>query len=313
MTDQCVIGIDVASKKLDVAQLPSRDVFTLDYDDAALAELTRRLLAARPALIVIEATGGYERRLAGELAQAGLAVAVVNPARVRQLAGATGTLAKNDRLDALNLAQFAQVVRPRPNVIVSQKQDELAALVARRRQVVEMIAMEANRRQQARSESVRSSIDKVRTRLLAEREELDKQIFKLLRSDDAWNGKTQLLQSTPGVGPTTAATLVAELPELGRISNKAIASLAGLAPFDRDSGTLRGRRFIRGGRRTVRVCLHMATLTAVRCNPPIKAFYDRLRAQGKSFRQAMVACARKLLTVLNSLVKQNRPWTPTTG
>lgn len=310
-TDECFVGIDVAKAKLDVAILPTGEVFTLDYDDPSLIDLTKRLLERKPTLIVIEATGGYERRLAADLTQAGLAVAVVNPARVRQLAHATGTLAKNDRLDAKNLAQFAQIVRPRPNVMISQTHEELAALVARRRQLVEMIAMESNRRQQARATSVRKSIERVRTQLLAQRETVDKQIFKLLKSDDEFDGKAQLLASTPGVGPTTAATLVAELPELGTLSNKQIASLAGLAPFDRDSGTVRGKRFIRGGRVSVRVCLHMAALTATRCNAPIKAFYERLRAKGKSFRQAMVACARKLLTILNSLVKQNRKWTPT--
>lgn len=304
------VGIDVAKHKLDVSLLPTHERFTLDYTDPALAGLAGRLLRLSPTLIVIEATGGYERRLAAELAAAGLPVAVVNPARVRQLARATGMLAKNDRLDAANLAQFAQVVRPRPSVIVSQKQDDLNALVARRRQLVEMIAMEACRLQQATSSRVRQSITTTRTHLLSERQELEKQIFDLLRSDDEWNGKVELLESVPGVGPVTAATLVAELPELGTISNKRIASLAGLAPFDRDSGTIHGRRFIQGGRRSVRVTLHMAALTATRWNPSIKSFYDRLRAAGKSFRQTMVACARKLLTILNSLVKRNQHWKP---
>ena len=313
MIEPCFIGIDVAKRKLDIAALPSREVFTLDYTEAALVELTGRLLALAPTLIVIEATGGYERRLAAELTAAGLPVAVINPSRVRDLARGMGTLAKNDRLDAINLAEYALHVRPRARGVASEKQAELAALVARRRQLVEMITMEACRLQQAASARVKHSIEMTRTQLLVERETLDKAIFELLRSDDDFRGKVELLQSVPGVGPTTAATLVAEMPELGQINHKQSASLAGLAPFDRDSGSMCGKRFIRGGRRTVRVSLHMATLAAVRCNPVIKTFYARLRGNGKTFRQAMVACARKLLTILNTLIKQNRPWQPQMG
>ena len=304
------VGIDVAKAKLDVAILPSRETFTIDYGDDGLAELVRRLAALRPTLIVVEATGGYERRLAAELTTAGLAVAVVNPSRVRALANATGTLAKNDRLDALNLASFAQIVRPKPQAQTPEKQLELNDLVARRRQLVQMIVMESNRLSPLPRGQARQSVSKIKTALENERKRLDKAIFRLLESDDQWNGKLQQLSSVPGVGKTTAATLLAELPELGTINRRRIASLAGLAPFDDDSGTKHGKRFIRGGRVAVRVALHMATLTATRCNPAIKAQYDRLRAAGKPFRCAMVACARKLLTILNSLLANNQSWTP---
>jgi transposase len=308
------VGIDVAKAKLDVCVLPGRERFSLDYGEEGLADLAARLAALKPALVVIEATGGYERRAAGELVAAGLPVAVVNPARVRHLARGTGTLAKNDRLDACNLALFAQIVRPAPREKAPERQGELGALVARRRQLVGMIVMEGNRLKQLAAAGAagraRDSVVKVRSALVGERGLIDKEIFELLRSDDEWDGKLQLLTSVPGVGATTAATLAAELPELGELNRRQVASLVGLAPFDRDSGTLRGRRFIAGGRKAVRVALHMAASNATRYNPAIKAQYDRLRAAGKSFRCAMVACARKLLTILNSLAGRNQHWEP---
>ena len=304
------VGIDVAKHKLDVCILPQRECFTLDYGDEGLADLVARLKKLSPTLIVIEATGGYERRVAGDLIEAGLAVAVVNPARVRQLAKGSGTLAKNDRLDSSNLAYFAQVVRPAPREKAPEKQLELQALVTRRRQLVEMIVMEGNRLKQLQVNSAKQSVVKVRAALEEERKLIDKEIFELLKSDDEWNGKLELLTSVPGVGPATAATLAAELPELGKLNRRQIASLAGLAPFDRDSGTLRGKRFIIGGRKSVRVALHMAALSAARFNPTIQRQYQRLRAAGKSFRCTMVACARKLLTILNSLTQRNQHWNP---
>ena len=310
---QSFVGIDVAKQHLDVCILPQKKSFQLPYGEEGLKELIDQLLELKPTLIVVEATGGYERRVAAELLAAGLALAVVNPARVRQLAKGHGTLAKNDRIDAYNLALFAQIVRPTPRRKTSQKQDELNDLVARRRQLVEMIVMEGNRLEKLPAGSVQESIAKIVTLLKEQRQEMDNQIAEHLRSDDEWNGKVQLLKSVPGVGAVTASTLVAELPELGELNRRAIASLAGLAPFDHDSGAWHGRRFIRGGRKSVRVALHMATLTATRCNPLIKSFYQRLRAKGKSFRCAMVACARKLLILLNSLVKENRFWPPLPG
>lgn len=308
-----VVGIDVAKDKLDVCVLPQRESFTLDYGDDGLAELVGRLAAIRPVLVVIEATGGYERRVAGDLTAAGLPVAVVNPSRVRQLAKGTGTLAKNDRLDAANLALFAQIVRPAPRETGPEKQAELDALVTRRRQLVSMIVMETNRFKQLSDGPARQSVEKVRTHLSAERTLIDKAIFELLRSDDEWDGRVKLLTGVPGVGPTTAATLVAELPELGKLNRRQIASLVGLAPFDRDSGTVHGKRFIAGGRKSVRVAMHMAAFNATKYNPAIRAQYDRLRAAGKSFRCAMVACARKLLTILNGLAKRNEQWKPQLG
>jgi transposase len=307
------VGIDIAKQHLDVCVLPKRRTFQLPYGEKGLKDLIDQLLQMKPTLIVVEATGGYERRLAAELLQAGLALAVVNPARVRHLAKGHGTLAKNDRIDAYNLALFAQIVRPVTREKTSQKQAELNDLVARRRQLVEMIVMEANRLETLADGCVRQSVVTIMNLLQEQRQEIDDKIARHLRSDDQWNGKVQLLRSVPGVGPVTASTLVAELPELGELNRRAIASLAGLAPFDHDSGGRHGRRFIHGGRKSVRVVLHMATLTATRCNPLIKTFYNRLIARGKTFRCAMVACARKLLILLNSLVKENRSWTPLPG
>jgi transposase len=307
------VGIDIAKKQLDVCLMPGRKSFQLPHTDQGLADLTVRLLEIRPTLIVVEATGGYERRLAAELLSAGLKLAVVNPARVRHLAKAHGTLAKNDRLDAFNLAQFAQIVRPRPREKISEKQVELNELVARRRQLVEMMVMESNRLEKNPSVDVRQSILRIMELLRQQRQEIDDEIAERLRSDDEWSGKIEKLQSVPGVGEVTAATLVAEMPELGKLNRCEIASLAGLAPFDDDSGQWRGRRHIRGGRKSVRVTLHMATLAAVRCNPLIKRFYEQLRKNGKSFKYTMVACARKLLIVLNTLIKENRTWRPVTG
>jgi transposase len=311
--NESFVGIDVAKQHLDVCILPQKKRFQIPYGDEGFKQIIDQLRELQPTLIVIEATGGYERRVAAELLQAGLVLAVVNPARVRQLAKAHGTLAKNDRIDAYNLALFAQIVRPAARVKTSQKQAELNDLVARRRQLVEMIVMEGNRLEKLPADSVRQSIAQIMTLLQQQRQEIDNKIAEHLRSDHQWNGKVQLLSSVPGVGPVTASTLVAELPELGKMNRRAVAALAGLAPFDHDSGAWHGRRFIRGGRKSVRVALHMATLTATRCNPLIKSFYERLIANGKSFRCAMVACARKLLILLNSLVKENRSWTPLPG
>jgi transposase len=304
------VGIDIAKKHLDVCLWPQRQSFQFPHTEKGLADLITQLLQIKPTLIVVEATGGYERRLAAELLAAGLTLAVVNPARVRHLAKGHGTLAKNDRIDAFNLAQFAEIVRPAPRQKTTQKQAELSDLVARRRQLVEMITMESNRLEKQPAAEVRQSIQRMMNLLEQQRQEIDNRIAQELRSDDEWNGKIQKLQSVPGVGPVTAATLVAELPELGKLNRREIAALAGLAPFDADSGSWHGRRFIRGGRKSVRVALHMATLTATRCNPLIKTYYQRLIAKGKSFRCAMVACARKLLILLNSLLKENRSWSP---
>ena len=304
------VGIDIAKRQLDVCVLPGPQRFALAHDEQGLQDLIARMRQLQPTLIAVEATGGYERRLAAELLMADLKVSVVNPARVRHLAQAQGTLAKNDRLDACNLAQYAQIVRPAAQEKIPQKQAELSALVARRRQLIEMLVMEGNRLEKQPVDQVKQSIAKITTLLEQQRQEIDHRIAEALRSDDEWNGKMQKLQSVPGVGPTTAATLLAELPELGKLNRRQIAALAGLAPFDADSGQWHGRRFIRGGRKSVRVVLHMATLTATRCNPLIQSYYQNLKAKGKSFRCAMVACARKLLILLNTLLKQNRSWRP---
>jgi transposase len=306
---ECFVGIDVAKSKLDVCILPQRQRSTLEYSDQVVQQFVAQMRTLAPTLIAIEATGGYEQRLAGELISAGLAVAVVNPKRVRDFARGSGTLAKNDRLDSFNLAHFAQVVRPGPRNKPAEKQVELDALVSRRRQLVEMIVMETNRlKQLPTTGTAHDSVVSIRDALLHQRKQIDKQIFQLLRSDDELDGKLRVLTSVPGVGITTAATLVAELPELGRVNRRSIAALVGLAPFDHDSGSMRGKRFISGGRKSVRVVLHMAALTATRHDPAIAALYQRLRRAGKSFRCTMVACARKLLLVINSLIHRNQHW-----
>ena len=312
-SNQQFVGIDIAKGHLDVCIVPTRQRFQLAHDDTGLKELLQKLLEIRPALIVVEATGGYERRLAAELLAARLPVAVVNPARVRHFAKAHGKLAKNDRIDAANLALFAQDVRPAPREKSSEKQQKLKDLSTRRRQLVEMIVMESNRLEKGCGASVRQSITLTLSSLQEQRQQIDNQIAQLLRDDDQWNGKVELLQSVPGIGSVTAATLMAEMPELGEMNRHETAALAGLAPIDDDSGKWRGRRFIRGGRKSVRVVLHMATLAAVRCNPLIKPFYKRLMANGKGFRRTMVACARKLLILLNTLLKENRSWRPSPG
>ncbi len=304
------VGIDVAKHSFDVSVLPDQQSASFGYDEEGLQQLLELLRPLGICLVVLEATGGLERRLAAELIDAGHQVAVANPRQVRDFARGSGKLAKTDRLDARVLAQFAQQVQPRLLERTSEKQAELAALVTRRRQLQAMAIAETNRRDAASTRQARHSIDKVLRVLRKEVEQIDAAIARLIASDDQWRGQAERLKSVPGVGPTTSATLVAELPELGRLNRREISALVGLAPYNHDSGRWRGKRSIWGGRANIRSVLYMAALTARRCNPIIRTFADRLQRAGKPFKVILTACMRKLLTILNVLTKNQQSWSP---
>ena len=302
------VGIDVSKDRLDVHVRPSGESFAVSRDGAGIADLAERLRVARPTLVVLEATGGFEVTVAAGLAGAGLPLAVVNPAQIRAFARAVGQLAKTDRLDAEIIARFADQVRPEPRPVADEDARALAELVARRRQVVEMIGMESNRRRQARSDRVRKGVDRVLTALQAELADLDRDLDDQIKGSPAWRAAEDLLTSVPGIGPITARTLIAELPELGRIDRRRLAALVGVAPVNRDSGAMRGHRAIAGGRADVRNVLFMAALAAIRHNPVIRDLYDRLRQRGRPAKTALVAAIRKLLTILNAIIRDQRPW-----
>jgi transposase len=302
------VGIEVSKDRLDLHLRPSGESFAVARKGEALAGLVERLRALAPALIVMEATGGYETIVAGALAAAGLPLAVVNPRRIRDFARATGKLAKTDRLDAAAIARFAEAIRPPARPVPDAQAQALGELVARRRQVIEMIVAEQNRRRRAGQRRVIRAIERHLAVLQAELSELDKNIDQAIRDTPAWQAEAELLQSVPGISPATRRTLVAELPELGRLTRRRIAALVGIAPINRDSGTRRGRRAIAGGRAPVRAALYMAALVARRRNPVIAPYYDKLRAAGKSPKQALVACMRKLLVILNAILRDQKPW-----
>jgi transposase len=304
------VGIDVAKATFDVAARHHGLRLSLSYDAAGLGRLVEQLRPLGACFIVLEATGGLERRLAAELSTAGFTVAVVNPRQVRDFARATGRLAKTDRLDATVLADFAERIRPRPLTPPAEHERELKDLVNRRRQLVELRTMETNRLDAATAPLARKSIRKVLDLLRRQVDQLDAAIAALVQSDDDWRQKDELLRSVPGVGPVTSTALLADLPELGRLNRQEVAALAGLAPFNRDSGQHAGRRAIWGGRAGVRSVLYMAALTARRCNPLIARFAQRLEAAGKPFKVVLAACMRKLLIVLNLLVKNHTRWDP---
>jgi transposase len=303
-----VVGIDVAKVGLDVVVRPSGEARQLANAAAEIAELVGWLQALSPQLIVVEATGGYEAPLVAELGIARLPVAVVNPRQVRDFARATGRLAKTDRLDAQVLAHFGQAVRPTPRPLPDEEAQALAALLERRRQVVAMRTAEENRLGAARVAAVRTRIQAHLAWLDTDLQEIDDDLRRRLRASPLWRAQDEQLQSVPGIGPIVSLTLLADLPELGRLAHGQIAALVGVAPLNRDSGTLRGRRAVWGGRRAVRTALYMGTLRATRCNPPIRAFYERLLAAGKAKKVALVACMHKLLTILNAMVKHQTSW-----
>jgi len=301
------IGIDVAKGKLDVGDHSSGDVWTVPNDEAGIEELVAKLGAVSPELIVLEATGSFEASVVASLAAAKLAVVVVNPRQVRDFARATGRLAKTDRIDALTLARFAEAVRPAVRALSDAASQELVSLVARRRQICDMITAERNRLSSARGQ-VRIDIEDHIAWLRRRLKDKDGDLEKVIRSSALWRVKDDILQSTPGVGPVVSATLIAQLPELGQLSRKQIAALVGVAPFNRDSGTFRGRRTVWGGRPTVRSALYMAALVGTRWNPAVSAFYERLVAAGKPPKLALTACMRKLLTTLNAMLRDGVRW-----
>jgi len=301
------IGIDVSKARLDIAVRPSGESESVTNDKVAIEALVQRWEKLQPALIVLEATGGIERPLTRALASAQLPVVVVNPRQVRDFAKATGQLAKTDSIDALVLARFGEAVRPALRPLPDEVTVELRALIARRRQITDMIVAERNRLSAA-SKSVRKRIDAHIRWLEAELGRADNDLDQSIRQSSIWQENEDLLRTVPGIGPVISRTLLAELPELGQLNRKQIAALVGIAPLNCDSGTLRGRRAIWGGRASVRAVLYMAALVASRRNALIRAFYKRLRDGGKAPKVALVACMRKLLTILNAMIKHRTRW-----
>ena len=306
--ERLFVGIDVSKDRLEVYVRPTGERLTVASDEAGITQLLGRLQVLQPSVIVLEATGGYEARVAAALAHAGLPVAVVHPRQVRDFARATGQLAKSDGLDAAVLAHFGEAVSPPVRPLPNAQAQALAELVTRRRQLVEMLTAELNRQQQARQRLVQTRLQRHVTWLRAAIAELEEDITRLIRSSPVWREKENVLTSAPGIGDVTAHALIAELPELGRLSRRRIASLAGLAPFIRESGRWKGRRMIRGGRAHVRRALYMATVVAIRYNPPIGDFYRRLIGAGRPKKLALIAAMRKLLTVLNAMLRDGRQW-----
>jgi len=306
------VGIDVAKAELVVSIVPAMERFTVANDERGVRSLVERLRAVAPTLIVLEATGGYELLGVAALAAAALPVVVINPRQVRDFAKATGQLAKTDRIDADILARFADVVRPAVRPIADDEAQELEALLTRRRQLLEMLQAERNRAGQVFGTGkrfVKKSLKAHISYLEREQRITDPDLGAMIQASPVWRARDELLQSVPGVGPVLSRTLLADLPELGRLSRREIAKLVGVAPLSRDSGTMRGRRFVQGGRATVRGVLYMAALVATKRNAVIRTFYLRLVTAGKPKKLALVACMRKLLTNLNVMVRTAQPWT----
>lgn len=307
LSPQCFVGVDVSKAALDVAIRPGGIVWQVGNDKAGICGLVRRLGRLEPACIVLEATGGYERAAARALFNAGLPVAVVNPSHPRSYARATGRLAKTDRIDAQVLSQFGEAVRPRLVTSDDSAREELRGLEARRQQLLEMVTAEENRLETAQPQVARG-IRQHLGWLRKEVKQLDKEIEERMRSRPEWSMTEEILRSVPGVGPVLSAAIIAGLPELGGADRRQIAALVGVAPLNRDSGTLRGRRCVWGGRAPLRSVLYMATLAATRYNPVIGTFYRRLCAAGKPKKVALVACMRKLLTILNAMLRSRTAW-----
>ena len=305
--DTIAIGIDVSKDRLDVHVLPTGEAFAVTRDGAGMEAMIERLRPLSPQLIGVEATGGYESVVAASLAAAGLPVVVLNPAQVRAYAQALGKRAKTDPIDAAVIARFLTAVRPQVRPLPDAQTQALADLVSRRRQIIQMIVAEGQREKRA-VPRMKKSIARLVKALTRELSTIDTEIDETIRSSPQWALKEELLSSVPGVGPTVARTLIAELPELGSLDRRQIASLAGLAPFTRQSGQWRGRSFIGAGRTSVRSVLYIAALVAGRFNPQLKAFRQRLIDAGKPKKLAVIAVARKLLTILNAIIRDKKSW-----
>lgn len=308
--DALFIGIDVSKDRLDVHVHPSGRTFATARNGAGVAELVERLRTLAPKLIAVEATGGFETVVVAALAGESLPVVVVNPAQVRHYAQALGKRAKTDPIDAAVIARFAEATKPAVRALPDEMTRQLADLVARRRQIVEMMGAEGQRERRAADKRVQKSIARLRKALEKALADIDAEIDDIVRGSPVWAEKEELLSSVPGVGPVVARTLIAEMPELGTLDRRQIAALAGLAPFTRQSGQWKGKSLIGGGRKSVRSALFMAALVAARFNPQLKAFRDKLVAAGKPKLVAVVATARKLLTMLNAIVRDGKPWRP---
>jgi transposase len=304
------VGIDVSKEKLDVHLRPLERAFTREYTDQGLEELVAELAPLSPGLVVLEATGGLESRLVAVLAARKLPVVVVNPRQVRDFARSTGELAKTDRVDAAILSLFAERIQPEIRPLPDEAAQDFEAKLARRRQVLEMLTAERQRLYTARS-PVRKSIQEHIRYLERQLGKIEEDLDRTIEQSPVWKAKDDLLRSAKGIGPNVSRTLLAALPELGQLNRKQIAKLVGVAPLARDSGKFKGRRQIWGGRKEVRAALYMATLTAVRCNPQIKAYYQRLLGRGKPKKVALTACMRKFLIILNAMVRSGQPWQPT--
>ncbi len=302
------VGIDVSKNRVDVHVRPDATAFICATDPDGLADLVNHLTALRPLLITMEASGGYETIIAAALAEADLPVAIVNPRQVRKFASAIGKLAKTDAIDAGVIAHFAEAIRPTPKPMPDALMLRLRELLARRRQLVIMINAEKQRLGKAADKLAQRSFKTILRSLAAERARIDRAIDRLIEQSPMFCAKQDLLKSVPGIGDVVARTLIVELPELGTVDRHQIAALAGVAPMNRDSGRYRGKRHIQGGRVEVRAPLFMACLVAIRHNPPLPRFYRRLRDAGKPARLALVAVMRKLLTMLNAIVRDNKPW-----
>lgn len=307
-SEQQWVGIDVSKRRLDVYVRPLGRRFSVDNSEVGFVDLIRRLQECSIALIVVEATGGLQMQMSRTLTNAEFPVAVVNPRQVRDFARALGRLAKTDTIDAEVLAHFAEAVRPAVRMMASDVAQRLNELVSRRRQLVEMMSAEKNRQHQvsdAMNQDIEHHVEWLKQRV----HQLDEDIEQLMESDEQWQRRQEILVSVPGIGPTTTAVLIAELPELGQLESKRLSSLCGLAPFNRDSGQMRGKRMIRGGRASVRTALYMATMVASRHNPVIRDFYQRLLHRGKAKKVALIACMHKMLIILNAMVKHDTVWT----
>jgi transposase len=313
VSDERHVGVDVSKLWLDFAVLETQEAFRCENSEAGIASVLERLKTIKPTLVVLEASGGYEFEFAAVLSGHRLPVAVVNPRQVRDFAKALGVLAKTDAVDAAVIAKFAAAIKPQISAIPDEETEQLDAVVARRRQLIQMLSAEKNRRAMLPSrksrDPVRNSLDVSIRWLEQQLEEIDEQLSKLIQGSPIWKAREDLLKTAQGIGKVNARTLIADLPELGTLNRREVAALVGLAPFNRDSGALKGTRHIWGGRAAIRSALYMAVVASLRLRASrIRFFYDRLRAAGKPAKVAIVACMRKLLTILNAMARTGRPW-----